>query len=349
MFCSIRDEEKDKPMIKEVISKVVKGADLTEEEMKGAMEGIMGGHATAAQIAAFITALRLKGETVEEITGAALVMREKSTKVKTPGGVVVDTCGTGGDESMTFNISTASAFVAAAAGVIVAKHGNRSVSSRSGSADVLKELGVNIEAKVGRVEECLKEVGIGFLFAPLLHGAMKYAAPVRREIGIRTIFNILGPLTNPAGAPRQVLGVYDPSLTDLLAKVLYNLGCEYAFVVCGEDGLDEITLAGETRVTELKEASIKTYHIRPEDFGFERCSPADLRGGEPVENARIILGVFNGEKGPARDVVILNSAAAIVAGAKAKTLEEGIAEAHGAIDSGGALEKLESLKKISNR
>jgi len=353
MFCSIRDEGPDrpkgKPMMKENISKVVRGEDLTEEEMKAAMNGIMSGHATPAQIAAFITALRLKGETVEEITGAALVMLEKATKVKPPEGVVVDTCGTGGDESMTFNISTASAFVAAAAGVIVAKHGNRSVSSRCGSADVLKALGVNIEAEVAGVEECLREAGIGFLFAPLLHGAMKYAAPVRREIGIRTIFNILGPLTNPAGAARQVLGVYDPALTDLVAKVLCNLGCEYAFVVRGEDGLDEITLAAETRVTELKEGSIKTYHIKPEDFGFERCAPEALRGGDPEANARIILGVFNGEKGPARDVVILNSAAAIVAGGKAKSLEEGIAGAHGAIDSGSALTKLESLKKISNR
>ncbi|GMR05148.1 MAG: anthranilate phosphoribosyltransferase [Thermodesulfobacteriota bacterium] len=349
MFCSIRREDKGRPMIKEIISKVVNGIDLTEDESAGAMYAIMGGEASPAQIAAYITALRLKGETVDEITGAARVMREKATKVSVPEGDIVDTCGTGGDESMTFNISTASAFVAAAAGVIVAKHGNRSVSSKSGSADVLKALGVNIEAEVERVEECLADVGIGFLFAPILHGAMKYAAPVRREIGIRTIFNILGPLTNPAGAARQVLGVYDPALTDMLAKVLYNLGCEHAFVVRGEDGLDEITLTGETRVTELKGSSIKTYHIKPEDFGFERCEARDLKGGDPEVNASIILDIFNGNKGPRRDVVILNSAAAIVAGGKAGTMEEGVAEARGAIDSGLALEKLERLKEVSNR
>jgi anthranilate phosphoribosyltransferase len=340
-------------MIKEAISKVVKGTDLTEEEMVSVMNEIMTGKASPAQIGSFITALRLKGETVPEITGAARVMRDKATKVEAPAGSVIDTCGTGGDESMTFNISTASAFVAAGAGVIVAKHGNRSVSSKSGSADVLRSLGVNIEAGVTRVEECLKEAGIGFLFAPMLHGAMKYAAPVRREIGIRTIFNILGPLTNPAGARRQLLGVYDPALTDILAMVLANLGTTHAFVVRGEDGLDEITLTAETKVTELKDGSIRTYHIKPEDFGFERCSLDDLRGGSggggPDENAGIILDVFNGKKGPCRDIVLLNSAAAITVGSKAGSIEEGIAIAHGVIDSGGALEKLEKLKEITNR
>jgi anthranilate phosphoribosyltransferase len=239
--------------------------------------------------------------------------------------------------------------VAAGAGVVVAKHGNRSVSSKSGSADVLRSLGVNIEAEVTRVEECLKEIGIGFLFAPMLHNAMKYAAPVRREIGIRTIFNILGPLTNPAGARRQLLGVYDPALTDLLAMVLANLGTVHAFVVRGEDGLDEITLTDETKVTELKDGSIRTYHIKPEDFGFKRCSPGDLKGGGPDENAGIILDVFNGKMGPCRDIVLLNSAAAITVGGKAGSIEEGIAIAHGVIDSGGALEKLEKLKEITNR
>ncbi|HLC17942.1 MAG TPA: anthranilate phosphoribosyltransferase [Thermodesulfobacteriota bacterium] len=336
-------------MIKEAISKVVRGVDLSEEEMVHVMNGIMTGEASPAQIGSFITALRLKGETVEEITGAARVMREKATKVSVSADNVVDTCGTGGDESMTFNISTASAFVVAASGITVAKHGNRSVSSKSGSADVLKALGVNIEAEVERVEECLAVAGIGFLFAPLLHGAMKYAAAVRREIGIRTIFNILGPLTNPAGARRQVLGVYDPALTDMLAKVLFNLGAEHAFVVRGEDGLDEITLTGETRVTELKDSGIRTYHIKPEDFGFERCQPADLKGGEPEVNARIILDIFNGKKGPQRDVVLLNSAAAIAAGGGTGSIAEGIAVAHGAIDSGGALEKLEKLKEITNK
>ena len=335
--------------IKEAISRIVGGADLTEAETASVMGEIMTGGATGAQIAAFITALRIKGETVSEITGAARVMREKATRIKTPSGNVIDTCGTGGDSSMTFNISTASAFVAAGCGAIVAKHGNRSVSSRSGSADVLKALGVNIEANVKLVEECIAEAGIGFLFAPLLHGAMRYAAPVRRDIGIRTIFNILGPLTNPAGAKRQLLGVYDPALTDIMAKVLFNLGSEHAFVVRGEDGLDEITLTGETRVTELKDGVVRTYHIRPEEFGFERCAPEDLKGGDPETNAAIILDTLKGKKGPARDVVLLNSAAAVTAAGLSGSIAEGIALAHGSIDSGAALEKLEKLKRISGR
>ena len=338
-------------MIKEAIAKVVKGEDLTEDEMVSAMNAIMGGEASEAQIAAFITALRLKGETVAEITGAARVMREKATTVKLPDGVAnaVDTCGTGGDETGTFNISTAAAFVAAGAGVTVAKHGNRSVSSKSGSADVLRSLGVNIEAEISCVEECLKKAGIGFLFAPKLHGAMKYAGPVRRDIGIRTIFNILGPLTNPAGARHQLLGVYDPALTDLLAMVLNNLGTLHAFVVRGEDGLDEITLTDETRVTELKDGAIKTYHIKPEEFGFERCKLDDLKGAGPDENAKIILDIFSGAKGPRRDIVLLNSAAALAAAGAAGSIAEGIAIAHGVIDSGEALKKLEQLKEITNR
>ncbi len=338
-------------MIKEAIAKIVKGQDLSEAEMISVMEEVMTGGAAPAQIGSFITALRMKGETVEEITGAARVMREKALKVSAPAPAdnIVDTCGTGGDESMTFNISTASAFVAAGAGLVVAKHGNRSISSRSGSADVLRALGVNVEAEVSKVEECLREAGIGFLFAPMLHGAMKYAAPVRRDIGIRTVFNLLGPLTNPAGARRQVIGVYDAALTDIIGKVLNNLGTVHAFVVRGEDGLDEITLTDQTRVTELKDGSIRTYHIKPEDFGFKRCSPEDLKGGDPDLNAGIILGVLGGVKGPARDVVILNGAAAIVAGGAAHRMEEGIAIARGAIDSGEALKKLELLKAITNR
>ncbi|MBI5598801.1 MAG: anthranilate phosphoribosyltransferase [Deltaproteobacteria bacterium] len=336
-------------MIKDAISKIVKGSDLTEEETVHVMNEVMTGGASPGQIASFITALRMKGETVEEITGAARVMREKVTTIAVKDPRVVDTCGTGGDEAMTFNISTAAAFVVAGSGVTVAKHGNRSVSSRSGSADVLKALGVNIEAEVSIVEECLEEAGIGFLFAPLLHGAMKYAAPVRREIGIRTIFNILGPLTNPAGTKYQVIGVYDPSLTDMLAKVLFNLGSAHAFVVRGSDGLDEITLADSTRVTELKDGSIKTYHVSPEDFGFHRCRPEDLKGGSPEDNARIITDVLNGKKGPQRDVVLLNAAAGIVAGGMALGLKEGVAVAHGSVDSGTALGKLDKLKAMTNR
>lgn len=335
-------------MIKEAIAKAVKGIDLSEAEMTGVMHEVLEGSATASQIAAFITALRMKGETIAEITGAARVMREKAAKITAPAGDVVDTCGTGGDETGTFNISTAAAFVTAGCGVVVAKHGNRSISSKSGSADVLKALGVNIEAEASRVEECLKQAGIGFLFAPMLHGAMKFAAPVRREIGIRTIFNVLGPLTNPAGANRQVMGVYDPALTDTLAQVLLNLGSKHAFVVRGEDGLDEITLADATRVTELKDGEIRTYHIQPEDFGFERCAPDDLKGGGPEDNAKIIADILDGKKGPQRDVVILNSAAALSA-AGLGGFKEGIAAARGAIDTGEALKKLEMLIKITNR
>ena len=336
-------------MIKEAISKIVKNQDLTESEMIEVMNEIMTGAASPGQIGAFITALRIKGETVDEITGAAKVMRDKATKIEVKGKKVVDTCGTGGDEAMTFNISTAAAFVAAGAGLTVAKHGNKSVSSRSGSADVLKALGVNIEAEVAKVEKCLAKIGLGFLFAPMLHGAMKYAAPVRREIGIRTIFNILGPLTNPAGARCQVVGVYDDSLTDILGKVLANLGAEHAFVVRGEDGLDEITLTTETKVTELKHGKLRTYHIKPEDFGFKRCKPEDLRGGGPEQNAEIILSILKGKKGPQYDVVLLNAAAAIVAGGMAKSLEEGISTARGSIDSGAALERLNKLVEMSNK
>ena len=337
-------------MIKDAISKVVKGADLTEDEMVHVMNEIMGGEASPAQIGAFLSLLRVKGETPTEITGAARVMREKSTKIEAGSKAqVVDTCGTGGDESMTFNISTAAAFVVSAAGLTVAKHGNRSVSSKSGSADVLKSLGVNIEAEVSKVEECLAEIGIGFLFAPLLHGAMKYAAPVRREIGIRTIFNILGPLTNPAGAKRQIIGVYAPELTDILAKVLFNLDCEHAFVVRGEDGLDEITLTAETKVTELKDGKIKTYHLKPEELGFNRCMPEDLIGGDSDENAEIILSIFKGEKGPKKDIVVANASAALVAGGLSATLAEGVALASSVIDSGAALKKLEKLKELTNR
>src|SRR3990172_265235 len=336
-------------MIKEAIAKVVEKKDLREDEMVSVMREIMEGEATPAQIASFITALRMKGETVDEITGAARVMREKALKVKTKASVVVDTCGTGGDESFTFNISTAAAFVAAGAGLTVAKHGNRSISSKSGSADVLKSLGVNIEAEVERVEECLDKIGIGFLFAPMMHGAMKYAAPVRREIGIRTIFNILGPLTNPAGARYQVLGVYRSELTEVLANVLKNLGSTRAFVVSGNDGLDEMTLTTETKVSELKDGTVNTYSIKPEEFGMTRCKLFELQGGEPDDNARIIREILKGDKGPKRDVVVLNAAAAIVDSGMAKDINEGIKLAEEAIDSGKALEKLEKLIEITNK
>lgn len=336
-------------MIKEAIAKVVERKNLTEDEMVSVMREIMEGEATPAQIASVITALRMKGETVDEITGAARVMREKALKIKTKASVIVDTCGTGGDESFTFNISTAAAFVTAGVGLTVAKHGNRSVSSKSGSADVLKSLGVNIEAEVERVEECLDAIGIGFLFAPMMHGAMKYAAPVRREIGIRTIFNILGPLTNPAGAQFQVLGVYRSDLTEVLANVLKNLGSTRAFVVSGNDGLDEITLTTETKVSELRDGEVKTYFIKPEYFGMKSCKLFELHGGDPDDNAGIIHEILKGDKGPKRDVVVLNAAAAIAASGKTKDITEGIKLAEEAIDSGKALEKLERLIEITNK
>lgn len=336
-------------MIKEAIARVVERNNLAEEEMMAVMREIMQGETTQAQIAAFITALRMKGETVDEITGAARVMREKAVKVKTKADIVVDTCGTGGDEAFTFNISTAAAFVAAGAGLTVAKHGNRSVSSKSGSADVLRSLGVNIEAEVERVEECLDTIGIGFLFAPMMHGAMKHAIGPRREIGIRTIFNILGPLTNPAGARYQVLGVYRAELTEIMAEVLNKLGSQRAFVVSGKDGLDEITLTTETKVSELKDGVVRTYYVKAEEFGMKPCKLFDLQGGDPDDNAGIIKGILTGDKGPRRDVVVLNAAAAIAAAGKAADIKDGIRLAEEAIDSGNAQKKLERLIEITNK
>lgn len=335
-------------MIKEAISKVVEGNYLTQEEAASAMNEIMNGESTPSQIASFITALRMRGETVDEITGCARVMREKVTRIKTNTDLLVDTCGTGGDNAHTFNISTISALVAAGAGLSIAKHGNRAVSSQSGSADVLKALGVNIEADADRVSRCIDEIGIGFLFAPLLHPAMKYAIGPRREIGIRTIFNILGPLTNPAGAQVQVLGVYNSKLTELIANVLKNLGSQHVFVVHGDDGLDEITITGKTYVTELKNNQLQSYTIEPEDFGISRADKVSLIGGSAEENAKIALDILRGEKGPKRDIVLLNAAAAIVAGGKVDNVKEGIKLAEESIDSGKAMQKLDLLRKLSN-
>jgi len=334
-------------MIK-VIGKVVNGENLSRQEASEVMGDIMSGNATPAQIASFITALRIKGETVEEITGCVQVMREKVTKIEANAEILVDTCGTGGDGAHTFNISTVAAFVAAGAGLSIAKHGNRAVSSMSGSADVLKELGINIEAEPDRVAKCIDEVGIGFLFAPLLHPAMKHAIGPRREIGIRTIFNILGPLTNPAGAKAQVLGVYNASLTEQLAQVLNNLGSSHVFVVYGNDGLDEITIADKTHVTELKDGELRSYIIKPEDFGMQSADGSKLLGGNAEQNAIITLDILKGEKGPRRDIVLLNAGAAIVAGGKASSLMEGIRLAGESIDSGRAMEKLEMLRAVSN-
>ena len=333
--------------IQEAIAKVIEGADLSRGEMTDAMNQIMSGEATDAQIGAFLIALRVKGECVDEIAGAASVIREKATPIVTKHDVIVDTCGTGGDHSGTFNISTTAAFVAAGAGLCVAKHGNRAATSQSGSADVLGVLGVNIEASPETVGRCLDDVGIGFLFAISLHGAMKYAIGPRREIGARTIFNALGPLSNPAGATRQVVGVYSAALTETLAGVLGTLGAERAFVVHGSDGLDEMTLTGPTRVSELKNGSVSTYRVSPGDFGLAQAPADALKGGDADYNAEITRSILNGEEGPRRDIVLLNAAAAIVAGDKARDLNEGVQVAAEVIDSGKALEKLEGLVAAS--
>jgi anthranilate phosphoribosyltransferase len=335
-------------MIREAIAKVVSGENLGEAEMMEVMRGIMEGEATPAQIASFITALRIKGETVDEVTGAARIMRQKATRIDARSAVIVDTCGTGGDRRGTFNISTTAAFVVAAAGLTVAKHGNRAVTSGCGSADVLEALGVNIEAKEEVVEECVQQIGIGFLFAPKLHGAMKYAVAPRREIGIRTMFNMLGPLTNPAGATSQLIGVYSPELTEMFAGVLKNLGTRRAFVVHGSDGLDEATVTDETRVSELRQGVIHTYNISPIDYFGEVYSPEDLAGGDPPTNAQITKDILMGRDGARRKIVLLNSALAIVAGEKAGDIGEGIAVAEECIDSGAALQKLDHLIELSN-
>ncbi len=335
-------------MIKEAIDKAVRKIDLPEAEMMAAMEEIMGGVATPAQIGAFITALRMKGETVEEVTGAARIMRQKATRVNACATTIVDTCGTGGDKLNTFNISTTTAFVVAAAGIIVAKHGNRAVSSGCGSADVLEALGVNISVDQEIVEECIQQIGIGFLFAPKLHGAMKYAIGPRREIGIRTIFNMLGPLTNPAGATAQLLGVYDPKLTEMFADVLKNMGTKRAFVVHGSDGLDEVTITGETRVAELKDGIVRAYNIHPKDYVGSTYPLDAIRGGDPTVNAQITKDVLSGKPGACRDVVLMNAALAIMAGEKAADIKEGVGLAADCIDSGAAVKKLQALIEMSN-
>lgn len=334
-------------MIQEAVKKAVEGRNLTRGEARAAMETIMSGEATDAQIGGFLVAMRLKGETVEEISSFAQVMREKATRIETYSSDVLDTCGTGGDGANTFNISTIAAFVAAGAGIVVAKHGNRSVSSKCGSADVLMELGIRIDLPSERVSDCLREVGIAFLFAPKLHASMKYAIGPRRELGIRTFFNILGPMTNPAGARRQLIGVYSESLVKKVAGVLADLGSERAFVVHGSDGLDEITTTGETAVAEVRDG-VRCYRIRPEEFGIPRAAKEDLLGGDAPENAAIFTSVMEGKHGPSRDIVLLNSALAICAGGKADTAEEGLLLAAESIDSGAAMEKYRKLKEFTS-
>ena len=348
-------------MIKEAIGKIVLQQDLAESEMIEVMNQIMGGEATPAQVGSFVTALRMKGETIEEITGAARVMRDHATPIRVGKALgidreeinldqetILDTCGTGGSGTKSFNISTTVAFVVSACGVKVAKHGNRSISSACGSADVLEALGVNLNVTPQQVESCINEIGIGFLFAPALHGAMKHAIGPRREIGIRTIFNILGPLTNPAGADRQVLGVYDERLVEVLAKVLVKLGCRRGFVVHGLDGMDEVTLTGPTRVGEICDGSVTLSTIEPEDFGLRRCSLADLQGGDAAANATIVKDVLAGNPGPKREVVLLNAAYALVAAGLVKDVEAGLVRARGVIDDGLATAKLEGLVALTN-
>jgi anthranilate phosphoribosyltransferase len=335
-------------MIKEAINTLVSGKSLSFEEASAVMEEIMGGEATPAQIAAFVTSLRIKGETVDEIAGLASVMRKKAVPVKaTP--PVVDTCGTGGDNCASINISTAAAFVAAGSGLKVAKHGNRAMTSRCGSADVLEALGVKIDLDAEAVAECLEKVGIGFMFAPLFHPAMKHATGPRREIGIRTVFNILGPLTNPARAGFQVIGVPDEELGQKIAAVLHRLGTEHSLVVHSLDGMDELSLNGKSVIWEVNERGVlPPSEVEPSRLGFGQAGISEIRGGTPEENASILNRVLSGEKGPARDVVVLNAAAAIYASNLAPDLKEGVHMAENSIDRGQAREKLEGLIKLSN-
>jgi anthranilate phosphoribosyltransferase len=334
-------------MIKEALSKIVSGSDLTMAEAREVMREIMRGEATQAQIGAFLTALRMKGETADEIAGCALAMRESAIAVKPKRNQLVDTCGTGGDGSGTFNISTTVAFVAAGAGLAVAKHGNRSVSSRCGSADLLQALGVNLELSPEQVAQCIDEVGIGFLFAPKLHPAMKYALAPRQEIGLRTIFNILGPLSNPAQAKRQLLGVYDSDLTELMAEVLLALGAEHAFVVHGADGLDELSVTGANKVSHLYHNHIETYYLNPEELGLPRAKLSDLAGGTKEDNAETTKALLGGKRGPKRDIVLLNAAAVLIAGDKASSFSEGLVLAAEVIDNGSAQRKLNQLVEFS--
>jgi anthranilate phosphoribosyltransferase len=337
-------------MIKPFLQKVASGQDLSRQEMETAMDIIMTGGATEAQIGGFITGLRIKGETADEIAGAATIMRKRATKISPKtlnGNTLLDTCGTGGDGRNTFNISTATAFVAAGAGAVVAKHGNRGVSSRSGSADVLEALDVAIDIEPGRVEESIDRVGIGFLFAPRLHAAMKHVGPTRKELGIRTIFNVLGPLTNPAGAQAQLVGVYDPDLCPILARVLLALGTRRAMVVHG-DGLDEISTTGPTRVSSVQNGAVEHFVLDAGTYGLKPSRPEELSGGTPADNAAVILDVLSGKPGPRRDVVLLNAAAALSVSGIAPDIGEGLVRAAESIDSGAALKKLNQLREFTS-
>ncbi len=333
---------------KGLIAQVADGASLSRQQAEEAFEIIMSGDATPSQMGAFLMALRVRGETVDEITGAATVMRAKALSVNAPEGAI-DTCGTGGDASGTYNISTGAALVVAAAGVPVAKHGNRALSSLSGSADVLAALGVNIEAEMERVEEAMAKINIGFLMAPRHHAAMRHVGPTRVELGTRTIFNLLGPLSNPAGTKRQLIGVFHRQWTAPMAEVLGRLGTERAWVVHGSDGLDEITTTGATFVSEIKDGTVSSFEVTPEDAGLSRVDPADLKGGDADTNARAITQMLDGAPGPYRDIVLLNAGASLVIADKADDLKEGAEMAAQAIASGKASETLAQLVAISNK
>ncbi len=330
-------------MFKDHLATIISRTDLNQSQMAEMMSDIFEGKTTDAQVGAMMAALATKGETVEELAGAARAMRKKAHRIQSAAMPVVDTCGTGGDGLKTFNISTTTAFVVAGCGVTVAKHGNRSVSSKCGSADVLETLGIKLDTDPEVVEEAVREIGIGFLFAPLYHSAMRFAAKARTEVGLRSIFNMLGPLTNPAGANCQLLGVFAPQLTEMFAEALRLLGARSAFVVHGHDGLDEISVCAPTRVSQLENDMIRTYDIYPEQYFGRLAEPDQMTGGDPAENAAITRMILAGEKGPKRDVVLLNTAAALVACQKAADLTTGIALAEEVIDSGAAMGKLEAL------
>ena len=335
-------------MITEALNKVVSGRSLTVDEAATVMGRIMDGEVTHAQLGAFLAALRTKGETAEEIAGMATVMREKALKVEVRG-TLVDTAGTGGDAKGSFNFSTAAAFAAAAAGLRVAKHGNRAASGICGSADLLEALGVKIDLGPEEVKRCIEEVGIGFMFAPIFHPAMRHAAPVRKELGIRTVFNILGPLTNPAGAQRQLLGVADPGVGEKMAQVLKLLGSEHSIVVHGEDGLDEFTLGADTKVWELKHGKVDSYSVSPKKLGLPHVEVSNIKGIGPDENAATLRLLFQGEKSLIRDVALLNSAGVLFVGEKVRSMDEGVQLARELIDSGAALKKVDALVELSQQ
>ena len=335
-------------MLKSYIGKVIEKTDLTENEAIEAMNIIMDGNATQAQIGSLITALRMKGETIDEITGFAKVMRFKAERIVPEVEFCIDTCGTGGDGANTFNVSTAATFVVSAAGVPVAKHGNRSVSSQCGSADVLEALGCRIDLEPQKVKECIEKIGIGFMFAPNFHKSMKNAAGPRKELGIRTVFNILGPLTNPASANGQLMGVFKADLTEKMAKVLEKLGTERALVIHGSDGLDEITLGGPTFITELADGVVKSYTICPEDYGLESMDVSKIKGGDKMLNASIVKDILRGKSGATREIVVLNSAAALYVGKKVESIADGIKMAREIIDSGKALQRLKEFVELTN-